>query len=213
MKPVSFAVLAFLLILLLPLNASPAPITWNIETVDSGEIATLSSMSLALDSNDYPCISYREGIGDSADLNFALWNGTSWNLQTVDSTISETRSPSLALDSNDNPCISYIVFENNQYSNQSLKLFRGVYPTPSPTPTPTPSPTPTPTPTPTPSPSPTAEPTPTPEATPSPSPAPTASPSPTPSPPPEETPTSLYASIAIGAVIAVALVAFLRFRK
>ncbi len=70
-----------------------------------------------------------------------------------------------------------------------------------------------PTPAPTPSPAPNAEPTPTPEATPPPSSAPTTSPSPTPSPPPEEILTISYISIAIAVVIAILIVAVLRFRK
>ncbi len=74
--------------------------TWSIQTIDSG-----GSSSLALDSNDYPYISY-----DSSDatLKLAKWNGSTWNMQTVDSIGPLLSSATcLVLDSKGNPCISY----------------------------------------------------------------------------------------------------------
>jgi hypothetical protein len=87
--------------------------TWSIQTVDpNGGIHS----SLALDSNNNPCISYY-WLGD---VKFARWNGSAWNIQTVDSMA--TVDSSLALDASGYPCISY-----NSYSpatGNSLKLAR-----------------------------------------------------------------------------------------
>jgi hypothetical protein len=74
---------------------------WHVETVDAeGWVGT--NTSLALDSSDYPHISYCD-IG-SNNLKYAYWNGSAWHIETVDS---ECRDTSLALDSSDRPCIAY----------------------------------------------------------------------------------------------------------
>jgi len=73
---------------------------WAIETVDDIEVI---STSLALDSQDYPHISYSSG--DFTSLHYARWAGTAWAKQTVDPIPVWTSS--LALDSNDNPHIGY----------------------------------------------------------------------------------------------------------
>jgi len=57
---------------------------------------------LALDSHDYPKISY---FADT--LTYASWTGNSWNIQIVD-TPTESKPGFLALDSNNNPHISYL---------------------------------------------------------------------------------------------------------
>ncbi len=82
---------------------------WAIETVDTSSQAGIDN-SLALNSNGYPCICYRYEHG----LKYAAWNGSSWNIQTIDVTGGdEPQYPvgggcSLALDSKDAPHISYI---------------------------------------------------------------------------------------------------------
>ena len=58
--------------------------------------------SLALDSHDYPKISY---FADA--LTYASWTGNSWNIQTID-TPAVSKPGLLALDSNGNPHISYL---------------------------------------------------------------------------------------------------------
>jgi hypothetical protein len=84
---------------------------WSIQTVEAAGAASYSS--LALDSNDNPCISY---TGVNADLRFAKLLGTTWNIEVVDSGGNTGMYTSLALDMNDNPCISY-----HDYTNGDLK--------------------------------------------------------------------------------------------
>ena len=61
--------------------------------------------SLALDSNDVPCITYCSLEGGF--LKYAKQAGSGWAYQTVDSNLEPNGHPSLVLDSNDNPCICY----------------------------------------------------------------------------------------------------------
>jgi parallel beta-helix repeat protein len=88
---------------------------WNIQTVDDSSSPDCSAgrgASLALDSNDNPHISYQynclEIVPEPHDyrLKYARWNGSAWNIQTVDAVWIGSYT-SLALDSNDNPHISY----------------------------------------------------------------------------------------------------------
>jgi hypothetical protein len=87
--------------------------SWNIQTVDIAKYGgyvkwvnnNLDYTSLALNSKDNPFISYVDG--DKRNLKLAFWNGSSWIIQTVDSTFDSGWSSSLALDSNDRVHISY----------------------------------------------------------------------------------------------------------
>ncbi|GEM_PF-3057567 len=74
---------------------------WDIQTVDGSD--NLHSVSLALDSNDYPHISY--ATGGAPSLHYAHWTGTAWATETVDPRL--VGATSLALDSSDYPHISY----------------------------------------------------------------------------------------------------------
>ena len=65
---------------------------------------------LALDAAGHPHISYFDNTND--DLKYASWNGSTWDIQTVDSTGNVGRLTSLALDSAGNPHISY--FDDSQ---------------------------------------------------------------------------------------------------
>jgi len=81
--------------------------SWDIQAVDS---LGVWSVSLALDSRDYPQISYGESSpGDP--LKHAVWNGSAWRITTVDS--GGALSVSLALDSRDYPHISYDQWEGD----------------------------------------------------------------------------------------------------
>jgi len=84
---------------------------WTTQTVELAGAASYSS--LALDSNNNPCISY---TGVNADLRFAKWSGTAWNIEVVDSGGNTGMYTSLALDNYGNPCVSY-----HDYSNGDLK--------------------------------------------------------------------------------------------
>jgi hypothetical protein len=100
------------LLLLLALAGLAHAATWQIETVDSAGYVGLYP-SLALDSSGNPHISYYDY--SNGDLKYAAWDGSSWQIETVDSGTSYQGVglyPSLALDSSDNPHISYFDFTN-----------------------------------------------------------------------------------------------------
>jgi len=72
--------------------------------------------SLALDAYDYPNISYYDHVDD--DLRFASWNGSSWDIEIVDSYNNVGRYNSLVLDTSGYPRISY---KNDNISLHDLK--------------------------------------------------------------------------------------------
>jgi hypothetical protein len=79
--------------------------SWHIEVVDDEEYDVGLWTSLALDSSEYPHISYYEFA--NGDLRYARWNGGSWQREAVESAGDVGYYTSLALDSSDRPCISY----------------------------------------------------------------------------------------------------------
>ena len=88
---------------------------WSIMVVDSyGDTGKYSS--LAIDSNDIPHISYffdktdEEGL----ELKYAVWNGTQWVIETVDTFKGVGQYTSLALDSQNQPHISYYDIETGK---------------------------------------------------------------------------------------------------
>ncbi|MEO0180284.1 MAG: hypothetical protein ABIM74_00870 [candidate division WOR-3 bacterium] len=86
---------------------------WQTQRVDTIGSASGGYVSVDLDSQDRPCISYSYWIdGVNSDLKYAYWNGSSWQRQTVD-TVGNTLWTSLALNSLDRPCIAY---SDNGYS-------------------------------------------------------------------------------------------------
>ncbi len=91
-----------------------APSTWYTHTVDSAGDVGWYTTSLALDASGYPRMSYLHR--SKGDLKYAAWNGSSWDIQTVDSTGTVGYWPSLALDASGYPRISY-----RDAANSSLK--------------------------------------------------------------------------------------------
>ncbi len=76
---------------------------WNITLVDlHGNVGR--GTSLALDSRDYPHISYFDR--DTLSLKYANWTGSTWDIEIVDSPVAAFSS--LVLDSNDFPRIAYM---------------------------------------------------------------------------------------------------------
>ncbi|MGC8894992.1 MAG: hypothetical protein ACP5QG_09140 [candidate division WOR-3 bacterium] len=86
---------------------------WQTQRVDTIGSASGGYVSIDLNSQDRPCISYANWIdGANGDLKYAYWNGSSWIIQTAD-TQGNTLWTSLALNSQDRPCIAY---SDNGYS-------------------------------------------------------------------------------------------------
>ncbi len=103
-------------LILLPGCTSRTDSSWHLQIVhDKGGVQ--SGSFLAIDSKGYPHISYYwiESLWDGQDagghtngihhLNYAAWNGSEWEIQSVDR--SEQDSGHLVLDSRDYPHISY----------------------------------------------------------------------------------------------------------
>ena len=88
---------------------------YDISTVDSvgnvGEGIFGKGLSLAIDSNDYPRISYYDVT--NSNLKLATWNGSSWGLETVDNDIYVGRYSSLAISTDGYPRIAYVHADND----------------------------------------------------------------------------------------------------
>ena len=87
---------------------------WDIQMVDSVGVGwwVAGSTSLALDTSERPHISYADPAWTASGpstrvLKYAAWNGSGWDIHTVDSTEDVGQYSSLALDSSGHPCISY----------------------------------------------------------------------------------------------------------
>jgi hypothetical protein len=91
---------------------------WNTQTVVSNiSLAGFGIGFLALDSRDYPHISY---IISSLQLMYVSWTGTDWNIQPVAKNFPARGTCYLAIDSNSNPHISYRGIGPNQSGNGRL---------------------------------------------------------------------------------------------
>jgi PKD repeat protein len=97
-----------------PVQLSPEPLhgsEWRIETVDPS-LDVGSWTSIAIDSNGYPRISYRDH--NNGDLRQARWNGTSWIIEIIDPEGRTGGETSIAIDSNDRSHIVYVDLTNDR---------------------------------------------------------------------------------------------------
>ena len=78
---------------------------WMYDTVYTGD-GVYGSVGIALDSQQYPHISYSDGYG-SRRMRYAFWDGTSWTNEVVDAEGIGGVHNSLALDTENRPHIAY----------------------------------------------------------------------------------------------------------
>jgi len=104
-KFLRYCLVVVLLASALAVVAVPAEAFWVIQTADNSNSGVGEYSSLALDSHNYPHISYYDH--GNGHLKYASWSGTAWTTQTADSTNYVGLYTSLALDSGGNPHISY----------------------------------------------------------------------------------------------------------
>ena len=106
--------------------------TWAIQDVQT--LGALGVLSLALDSNDNPHITYYRYLNNDyynpANLTYASWNGSAWETQTLES----GQEGSLALDAFNNPhicniystprssCLKYTSWTGSNWNNQTVDL-------------------------------------------------------------------------------------------
>ncbi|MDZ7741524.1 MAG: T9SS type A sorting domain-containing protein [Bacteroidota bacterium] len=90
---------------------------WNLQCIDSITSTFTNQFkytSLALDSNNYPHISYYDY--DERDLKYAPWDGSEWQIEKIDSIGNVGKYASIALDNLDYPNIAY-----QDYTNDGIK--------------------------------------------------------------------------------------------
>lgn len=88
--------------------------TWQYEVVDSA--ATGAQPTIAIDDNNYAHIAYRD---DLEHLSYAAYDGSDWNLEVVDDTVSIGYWVSLSIDMSNYPHICY-----HDYDNTAVKYAR-----------------------------------------------------------------------------------------
>jgi hypothetical protein len=79
-------------------------LNWSVEVVDATP-GVGRFTSIALDSQEYPHISYFDDVGQ--DLKYARWDGALWNIEVVDTANLVGEDTSIILDDLDHPHISY----------------------------------------------------------------------------------------------------------
>ncbi|MEW6515882.1 MAG: carboxypeptidase regulatory-like domain-containing protein [candidate division FCPU426 bacterium] len=92
---------------------------WEISVVDGAAVSCGQYSSLALGASGYPRIAYRNSSGYIA---CALWNGTSWDLQTSGDTTPVGFGTSIAVGSDNSVHISYA---NTSYNSHRYSYYNG----------------------------------------------------------------------------------------
>ena len=95
---------------------------WTTQIIDPGVMYNVSIgyySSLQIDSHDNPQVSYDDKTNGL--MKYASWDGSQWNIQTVDSGDTRTSDTdnSLAIDSHDSPHISYLFNSNLKYAQRT----------------------------------------------------------------------------------------------
>ncbi len=91
---------------------------WNTQ-LNIGTGAAID-MDMALDSSDYPHLSYFNGSG--ADLNYSVYDGTNWQIETVDTIGNVGEFSSITVDSRDMPHISYYDGTNHELKYATIPV-------------------------------------------------------------------------------------------
>jgi len=95
---------------------------WKKETLEIRAKEISFYTSIATDQNDYPSISFYEYFGATSDntlrLRTARWNGSYWEVRTVDDTRGSGKFNSIAMDSAGHPHIAYADVD---YANATLR--------------------------------------------------------------------------------------------
>jgi len=86
-------------------SGTTAPGEWSISVLDDPANNVGFYSSVAYDLNAYPYIAYSDETAD--DVKLAAWNGSQWDIQTVDAGTGVRTGISLAFDRNNNPTVSY----------------------------------------------------------------------------------------------------------
>jgi hypothetical protein len=96
-----------------------------VDTVEYGATGGHGFTSLALDAQNQPLVSYGgnnvDVFGD-VDLNLARWNGSSWDIETVDDNDRSGFNSSISMDSQGNPHIVYTAYDDSY--NAELRYAR-----------------------------------------------------------------------------------------
>ena len=78
---------------------------WSIEAIEFAKNSGgFSAPSLKLDAKGFAHIGY---VGPADTLDYAVWTGSTWKIETIDPWTEKVADPSLALDSDGKPWISY----------------------------------------------------------------------------------------------------------
>jgi len=98
---------------------------WNVEVVDNEYEYVGKFCSLALDSNDYPHISYMERVSNQNkyNLKYARWDGTKWIKEVLSTEENRDLYTSIAIDKNNRPHIAYHGYSYLHYKSSVFYIY------------------------------------------------------------------------------------------
>jgi len=105
-------------------------VEWRFETIDNSDNYFSDvgrGVSIALDKNGYPHMSYQDF--DYASIKYASWTGENWAIETVDETVGSggelvisSKSTSIAIGADVNPCLSYYDWINGNLKYATTEM-------------------------------------------------------------------------------------------